>query len=131
MSVTPHPWNDLEQRFLRFTITLKELLESVAIRIDEENVPAEVVDTVSNIVIGAKEYLITCENEIAEAMEQKIAHDYKSGAYQQITGTLFIDDDWTVQLPKYLVETLDWRPGDRLEWKVEDNGHVMVRKVDG
>ena len=130
MSVISHPWNDLEQRFLRFTITLKELLESIAIRIDEEKVPAEVVDTVSNIVIGAKEYLVTCENEIAEAMEQKIVHDYESGAYQQTTGTLFIDDDWTVQLPKYLVETLGWRPGDRLEWKVGGKGHVMVRKVD-
>ena len=131
MSVTPHPWNDLEQRFLRFTITLKELLESVAIRIDEDNVPPEVVDTISNIVIGAKEYLVTCENEIAEAMEKKIVHDYGSGAYQQTTGVLYIDDDWTVQLPKYLTQLLGWEPGDRLEWKVEGNGHVMVRKVDG
>lgn len=128
--VTPHPWNDLEQDFLRFTTTVKELADAIAAAVEDDKVPADIADRVSNLSIGLSAYIATCEDEIATAMENKICHDYRTGALQQTTGTLVIEDDYTVQLPKYVTELLGWAPGDTLEWEVKDGSTVIVRKVD-
>lgn len=120
-----HPWNDLEQRFLRFTTTAKELAESISVAVDDGRVPADIVDSVSNIAIGLKQYVATCEDEIASAMEDRIGHDYKTGALQQTRGVLEIADDYTIQLP----DLLRWVPGDTLEWEVTGDGTAVVRKL--
>jgi hypothetical protein len=128
--ITPHPWNDLEQDFLRFTTTVKELAEAIGTAVEDGRVPADIADRVSNMAIGLSAYITTCEDELATAMEDKIKHDYKAGALQQTTGVLVIDDDYTVQLPKYVTSLLGWAPGDTLGWEVKDGGSVVVRKLE-
>lgn len=125
-----NPWDDLEQRFLRFTTTVKELIGSIMVAVDDEKVPAEVVDNVSNLAVGLKQYVVTCEDEIASAMESKIAHDYGSNPLQQTTGTLVIGDDYTVQLPRYIVGMLGWEAGDSLQWEIKDANTAIIRKLD-
>lgn len=125
-----HPWDELEQRFLRFTNTVKELTESVMMAVDDDRVPVAIVDDVSNLTIGLKQYVITCEDEIASAMESKIAHDYGANSLQQTTGTLIIGDDYTVQLPRYVIELLGWGAGDSLHWEIKDDNTAVIRKLD-
>lgn len=127
---TSHPWNDLEQRFLNFTTTIRQLAEAISIAVDDGRVPAQVIDTVFNLSTGLVAYTTTCEDEIATAMEQKICHDYKTEAFQQTTGTLTIGDDYTVQLPKYVVGLLGWGPEDTLVWQIGDEGKIIVRKLE-
>src|SRR6056300_324886 len=112
--MTPHPWNELEQRFLRFTISVKEMAESACIAVDQDKVPAETIDAVQNILNGLIEHVKVCENDIAEAMEDKIKHDYK---HQQSNFYTKINDDWTIDLPSIVVDQLGWKPGDMLTWK--------------
>ena len=128
--ITPHPWNDLEQDFLRFTTTVKELAEAIGTAVEDGRVPADVADRVSNLAIGLSAYITTCEDELATAMEDKISHDYKAGALQQVSGVLTVDANYMVQLPKHAVELMGWVPGDILEWEVKDGGSVVVRKLD-
>jgi hypothetical protein len=125
-----NPWDDLEQRFLRFTITLKELVESIMVAVDDEKVPAEVVDNVSNLAVGLKQYVVTCEDEIASAMESKIIHDFGANSLQQTTGTLVIGTDYTVQLPRYIIKMLGWEAGDSLQWEIRDEKTAVIRKLD-
>jgi hypothetical protein len=125
--MTPHPWDDLEQRFLRFTISVKEMADSASIAVDQDKVPAETIDTVQNILNGLVEYVKVCENDIADAMEGKIVHDYK---YQQSSFYTKINDDWTIDLPRVVVEQLGWKSGDLLTWKVLNDKEFMVKKVD-
>jgi len=125
--MTPHPWDDLEQRFLRFTISVKEMADSASIAVDQDKVPAETIDTVQNILNGLVEYVKVCENDIADAMEGKIVHDYK---YQQSSFYTKINDDWTIDLPRIVVEQLGWKSGDLLTWKVLNDKEFMVKKVD-
>jgi hypothetical protein len=125
-----HPWDDLEQRFLRFTTTVKEFIETIAVAVDDDRVPAEVVDNVSNLTVGLKQYVVTCEEEIAGAMESKIAHDYGANSLQQTTGTLVIGDDYTVQLPRYIIDMLGWGAGDSLQWEMRDDKTAIIRKLD-
>lgn len=125
--MTPHPWDDLEQRFLRFTISVKDMAESAAIAVDQETVPAETIDSVQNILNGLIEYVKVCENEIAEAMEGKIGYDYK---YQQSSFYTKINEDWTIDLPRLVVEQLGWKPKDILTWKVLNDNEFMVKKLD-
>jgi len=125
--MTPHPWDDLEQRFLRFTISVKEMADSASIAVDQDKVPAETIDTVQNILNGLVEYVKVCENDIADAMEGKIVHDYK---YQQSSFYTKINDDWTTDLPRVVVEQLGWKSGDLLTWKVLNDKEFMVKKVD-
>jgi hypothetical protein len=125
--MTPHPWDDLEQRFLRFTTTVKEMAESAAVVVDRDEVPAETIDSVQNILTGLIEHIKVCENEIAEAMEGKITHDYK---YQQSSFYTKINDDWTINLPRIVIEQLGWKPGDLLAWKALNDREFMVKKVD-
>lgn len=131
--ITPaamHPWDKLEQRFLRFTATVKELIESVMVAVDDDKVPAEVVDNVSNLTLGLKQYVVTCEDEIANAIESKISHDYGSNPLQQTTGILVIGDDYTVQLPRYILDLLGWGAGDTLKWEIKDETTTIITKVD-
>lgn len=128
--MTPHPWDDLEQRFLRFTIAVKDMAESAAIAVDQSTVPAETIDTVQNILTGLIEYVKVCENEIAEAMEGKITHDYKSQGYQQTKFYTKINDDWSIDLPGVVVNALGWKSGDLLTWTVLNDTEFMVKKVD-
>jgi len=125
--MTPHPWDDLEQRFLRFTISVKEMADSASIAVDQDKVPAETIDTVQNILNGLVEYVKVCENDIADAMEGKIVHDYK---YQQSSFYTKINDDWTTDLPRVVVEQLGWKSGDLLTWKVLNDKEFMVKRVD-
>ena len=125
--MTPHPWDDLEQRFLRFTISVKEMADSASIAVDQDKVPAETIDTVQNILNGLVEYVKVCENDIADAMEGKIVHDYK---YQQSSFYTKINDDWTIDLPRVVVEQLGWKSGDLLTWKVLNDKEFMVKRVD-
>jgi hypothetical protein len=125
-----HPWDDLEQRFLRFTTTVKEFIETIAVAVDGDRVPAEVVDNVSNLTVGLKQYVVTCEEEIASAMESKIAHDYGANSLQQTTGSLVIGDDYTVQLPKYVIDMLGWGAGDYLQWEMKDDKTAVIKKLD-
>jgi hypothetical protein len=125
-----NPWDDLEQRFLRFTSAIKEFVESIVVAVDDEKVPAEVVDNVSNLAVGLKQYVVTCEDEIASAMESKIAHDYGANPLQQTTGILVIGDDYTVQLPRYIIGMLKWEAGDSLQWEIKDEKTSIIRKLD-
>ena len=125
--MTPHPWDDLEQRFLRFTISVKEMAESACTAVDQDKVPAETIDMVQNILNGLIEYVKVCENDIAEAMEGKIGHDYK---YQQSSFYTKVNNDWTIDLPRVVVEQLGWKPGDLLSWKALNDTEFMVKKVD-
>lgn len=128
--MTPHPWDDLEQDFLRFTITVKEMADAIATMVDEPNVPAEVIDSVQNTVNGLLEYVKTQENVLADKMESKISHDYRKQALQQSTWTTTIDDDWTVKLPKFVCDSLGWSPGDRFRWEIVGDNTAVVRKSD-
>lgn len=128
--MTPHPWDDLEQDFLRFTITVKEMADSIATMVDEPDVPAEVIDSVQNTVNGLLEYVKTQENVLADKMESKISHDYRKQALQQSTWTTIIDDDWTVKLPKFVCDSLGWSPGDRFRWEIVGDNTAVVRKSD-
>lgn len=123
----PHPWDDLEQRFLRFTISVKEMAESACTAVDQDKVPAETIDSVQNILNGLIEHVKVCEDEISEAMEGKISHDYR---YQQSSFYTKINDDWTVDLPGVVVEQLGWKSGDLLSWKALNDKEFMVKKVD-
>jgi hypothetical protein len=125
-----NPWDDLEQRFLRFTGAIKEFVESILVAVDEDKVSADVVDNVSNLAVGLKQYVVTCENEIANAMESKIVHDYGANPLQQTTGTLIIGDDYTVQLPRYIIKMLGWGAGDSLQWEIKDEKTAIIRKLD-
>ena len=125
-----HPWDELEQRFLRFTTTVKEFIETIAVAVDDDLVPAKVVDNVSNLTVGLKQYVITCEDEIASAIGSKIAHDYGANPLQQTTGTLIIGDDYTVQLPRYIIGLLGWEAGDSLHWEIKDDNTAVIRKLD-
>lgn len=125
-----HPWDELEQRFLRFTTTVKEFIETITVAVDDDQVPAKVVDNVSNLTVGLKQYVVTCEEEIASAMESKIAHDYGANSLQQTTGTLIIGDDYTVQLPRYVIDLLGWGAGDSLQWEMKDDKTAIIRKLD-
>jgi hypothetical protein len=125
--MTPHPWDDLEQRFLRFTISVKEMAESACIVVDQDKVPAETIDAVQNILTGLIEHVKVCENDIAEAMEGKIGHDYR---HQQSSFYTKINDDWTIDLPRVVIEQWGWKSGDLLSWKVLNDTEFMVKKVD-
>jgi hypothetical protein len=125
-----HPWNELEQRFLRFTNTVREFTDSIILAVDDEEVPSHTVDNVSNLAVGLKQYVITCEDEIASAIESKIAHDYGANSLQQTTGTLIIGDDYTVQLPRYIIGLLGWEAGDSLHWEIKDDNTAVIRKLD-
>lgn len=125
-----HPWDKLEQRFLRFTTTVKELIDTISVTVDDGRVPADVVDNVSNLTVGLKQYVVTCEEEIASAMESKISHDYGANSLQQTTGTLVIGDDYTVQLPRYIIDLLGWGAGDSLQWEIKDDKTAIIRKLD-
>ena len=74
--------------------------------------------------------MVTCEEEIASAMESKIAHDYGANSLQQATGTLIIGDDYTVQLPRYIIDLLGWGAGDSLQWEMKDDKTAIIRKLD-
>ena len=125
-----HPWNELEQRFLRFTNTVREFTDSIILAVYDEEVPSHTVDNVSNLAVGLKQYVITCEDEIASAIESKIAHDYGANSLQQTTGTLIIGDDYTVQLPRYIIGLLGWEAGDSLHWEIKDDNTAVIRKLD-
>lgn len=125
-----HPWNELEQRFLGFTNTVKEILDSINVVVDDEEVPAYITDNVSNLTVGLKQYVSICEDEIASAMGSKIAHDYGANSLQQTTGTLIIGDDYTVQLPRYVIGLLGWEAGDSLHWEIKDDNTAVIRKLD-
>jgi hypothetical protein len=127
--VTTHPWNDLEQQFLQFTTTVRELAEAIGKVVEDGRVPADVSDRVSNLAIGLSSYTLTCEDEIATAMEAKIRHDYRTGALQQTTGILTIEEDYTIQLPTYVTDLLGWVPGDTLQWEMNGDNAAIVRKL--
>lgn len=124
-----HPWDDLEQRFLRFSITLKEMVKAMSAIVDNPKVPAEVADSVANTANGLLEYIQVNENMIADDMEAKITHDYKSGKYQQTHFTTVIDQNGMITLPKVVCEMLNWKPGDLLQWEIRDGNTIMVRKL--
>jgi hypothetical protein len=127
--VTTHPWNNLEQQFLQFTTTVRELAEAIGKVVEDGSVPADVSDRVSNLAIGLSSYTLTCEDEIATAMEAKIRHDYRTGALQQTTGILTIEEDYTIQLPTYVTDLLGWVPGDTLQWEMNGDNAAIVRKL--
>ncbi len=127
--VTTHPWNNLEQQFLQFTTTVRELAEAIGKVVEDGRVPADVSDRVSNLAIGLSSYTLTCEDEIATAMEAKICHDYRTGALQQTTGILTIEEDYTIQLPTYVTDLLGWVPGDTLQWEMNGDNAAIVRKL--
>lgn len=124
-----HPWEDLEQRFLSYSITLKELVKAISAIADNPKVPAEVVDSVANAANGMLEYIQINENMIADSMEAKIVHDYKSGSYQQAYFTTEIDQNGVITLPKVVLDVLKWRTGDILQWEIKDGDTIMVRKL--
>lgn len=128
--MTPHPWDDLEQDFLRFTITVKEMADAIATMVDEPGVPAEVVDSVQNTVNGLLEYVKIQENVIADAMEGKIGYDYSKQALQQTSWITSIDDDWTIKLPEWISKRLNWTPGDLLRWEITNDNRIVVKKLD-
>lgn len=124
-----HPWEDLEQRFLSYSITLKELVKAISAIADNPKVPADVVDSVANAANGMLEYIQINESMIADSMEAKIVHDYKSGKYQQTYFTTEIDKNGVVTLPKVVLDMLKWREGDILQWEIKDGNTIMVRKL--
>ena len=124
-----HPWDDLEQRFLSYSIALKEMVKAISTIVDNPKVPAEVVDSVVNTANGLLEYIQVNENVISDDMEAKIVHDYKSGKYQQTHFTTEIDQNDMITLPKVMCEVLKWRTGDILQWKVKDDNTIVVRKL--
>lgn len=128
--MTPHPWDDLEQDFLRFTITVKEMADAIATMVDEPGVPAEVVDSVQNTVNGLIEYVKTAENTISDKMEGKIGYDYSQQSFQQTSWVTTIDDDWTIKLPEWISKRLNWTPGDLLRWEITSDNRIVVKKLD-
>lgn len=125
-----HPWDDLEQDFLRFTITVKEMADAIATMVDGPGVPAEVVDSVQNTVNGLLEYVKTQENVLADAMEGKIRYDYSQQSLQQTSWITTIDDDWTIKLPEWIGKRLNWTPGDLLRWEITGDNKIVVKKLD-
>ena len=128
--MTPNPWDDLEQRFLRFTIALKESFRAICSVTEDQKIPSDLADKIMNISIGAEAYVETVENEIAEAIENKISHDYRKSYLQQTTGILIVKDDYTLELPDYMVKLLGWETGDTLRWEIIDGNSVRVSKMD-
>jgi len=128
--MTPHPWDDLEQDFLRFTITVKEMATAISTMVDDHNVPAEVIDSVQNTVNGLIEYVKVAENTLADAMEGKIGYDYSQQSFQQTSWITTIDDDWTIKLPEWISKRLNWTPGDLLRWEITNDNKIVVKKLD-
>ena len=128
--MTPHPWDDLEQDFLRFTITVKEMATAISTMVDDHNVPAEVIDSVQNTVNGLIEYVKVAENTLADSMEGKIGYDYSQQSFQQTSWITTIDDDWTIKLPEWISKRLNWTPGDLLRWEITNDNKIVVKKLD-
>ena len=111
-----------DQIFSRFTTTISELLGSINTVVEDSRVPPEVIDNVSDIVIGLQQYVETRGKEIAESAIPRSG----PSNLQQNVGILIIGDDYTIQLPKYV----GWEPGDRLEWEIIDANTAIVQKLD-
>lgn len=131
-----HPWDDLEQRFIRFTTAIVELAKSISCVVDDAGVPPGVVDKVSNLSNGMAEYVDQVESEICDAMESKIEFDYKnripqaSSTYQQVVFFSEVGKDGVVEIPTPILEELGWSVGDSLQFSVSnDNRSIIIRKV--
>lgn len=131
-----HPWDDLEQRFMRFTTAIVELAKSISCVVDGVGVPPAVVDRVSNLSNGMAEYVDQVGSEICDAMESKIEFDYKnrtpqaSSTYQQVVFFSAVGKDGVVEIPTPILEELGWSVGDSLQFSVSnDNKSIIIRKV--
>lgn len=96
--------------------TVQELVSSISNVVDQDDVPTHVVDKVQNLVNGIIEYL----NSFKE-------HE---PPLQQCRWISVIEDNFTIQLPKVVCDSLGWEPGDTLAWKLNSDGTVSVRKMD-
>jgi len=47
-----------------------------------------------------------------------------------ITGITEIDDEWVITFPEELIEELGWKENDELDWDVQENGTVLLTKVE-
>lgn len=131
-----HPWDDLEQRFMRFTTAIVELAKSISCVVDDKGVPPGVVDRVSNLSNGMAEYVDRVGSEICDAMESKIEFDYKnrtpqaSSTYQHAIFFSAVGKDGVVEIPTPILEELGWSVGDSLQFSVSnDNKSIIIRKV--
>lgn len=44
--------------------------------------------------------------------------------------TLPVDEDGILEIPAELLERLGWEEGDVLEWDVQENGSIAIKKID-
>ena len=118
--------DDLEQRFLRFTITVREMCDSAISILDDEEDQVKMTDRISNVLIGMKEYVHQSESDIADDIENHISKQYKKGKFTYYAS---IKEDNVLELPPELVEILEWKEGDTLLWTDLHDGSYQLTKV--
>jgi hypothetical protein len=117
--------NDFEQDLLQFTGAVNSMLERSLDVVDQAEIKSADSDRLSNLLIGLKEYVSCSENDLCERLEEFIRQGYATG----MRGTVEIDENGAIQLPKYVVKLLGWKPGDVLSWENNSNGSVSVRSL--
>lgn len=123
-----HPFDELEQRFLRFTCTIKELIQTaLAVAESSDLDSSETSDRLMNTLIGLNSYVQGNEDSIATAMEDKIVADYAKKPL--MTGEASVDDYWRISFPDHMIELIGWEPGDTLIWTENSDGSFSIRKV--
>lgn len=118
--------DDFEQRFLRFTTTLREMCDSTLSIIDSEDDQVKMLDRISNVLIGMKEYVYQSESDIADDIENHIKKRYGG---EKFTCYATIKDDNILELPPEIVEILGWKEGDTFLWTDLHDGSYKLTKV--
>jgi hypothetical protein len=124
MTFTPN-LDDFEQRLLRFTQAINENLEVVLNILDKEEVPAPACDRLMNVVIGLQEYINTAGDGICEDLENHIQNQHQRVKWR---GYLKIDEGGFITLPTSLLNELGWKPGDMLQYSLNDDKSVRIEK---
>lgn len=117
--------DNFEQDLLRFTGAVTSVLERALGRLEASEISSADADSLSNLLIGLREYVSCSEDELCDQIEDSIRQGYLSG----LSGTLEVDENGTIQFPEYIVRLLGWKPGDPLSWKNNNDGSVSVRKL--
>lgn len=124
-----HPWDNLEQNFLAYVGTVIEMAKTITNQAEYIE-DAALADKIMNLGIGLESYAEMASHPIAEAMEAKISHDYKTFSPISCSWDLEVAPNSSVHLPPHLVENLPWKPGQKLIGRSNLDGVLEVRPAE-
>lgn len=116
--------NDLEQKIFRQTSTTEDFCDSVLSLLEQSDVNSATLDSVSNLLIGLKAQSDVFASKSSDLINEVI----RLGSGCETRGTLLVDGNGTITLPKQVTDVLGWVPDDILKWKILPNGSVSVSK---